>query len=144
MLNIRLVRAPEFIHARPQGTLDVEASREALCQLLAEGTEGAGRVAGAYDLLFDLRRTEIDLELKEVWALMDDLDACDPGFDGRLALLDNWDDTFDRAQFFEASSERIGIESKAFLEFEKAVNWLWASRSVGHGPSDAGSTAGDS
>jgi hypothetical protein len=68
------------------------------------------------------------MELREVWAPLEDLDECNPGFDGRLALLDRWDDTFDRVQFFEASLERIGVEAKAFLEFEKAVSWFWESR----------------
>lgn len=129
MLNLCLIRGQELLHATPHGTLGLERSREALCQLLAEGTEGAGDAPGAYDLLFDVREADIAMELTEVWALLEDLDECNPGFDGRLALLDHWDpwgDTFDRMQFFEASSERIGVEAKAFLEFEKAVDWLWA------------------
>jgi hypothetical protein len=130
MLNIRLVRGQQFLRGDKQGELDLEKSREALCRLLAEGTEGAGTKPGAHDLLFDVRDAEIAMELKEVWALLQDLEECNPGFDGRLALLDNWDDTFDRVQFFEASSDEIGIEAKAFLEFEEAVEWLWAGRSV--------------
>jgi hypothetical protein len=130
MLNIRLIRGRQFLRGDQHGTLDLERSREALCQLLTEGTEGAGAEPGAHDLLFDVRDADIDMALKDVWILLKDLDECNPGFDGRLALLDNWDKTFDRMQFFEASSERIGVEAKAFLEFEEAVEWLWESRTI--------------
>jgi hypothetical protein len=53
--------------------------------------------------------------------------------------LDRWDDTFDRMQFFEASAHRIGIQAKAFIDFEEAVNWLWQSRVIAV-PGDAEST----
>lgn len=137
MLDIRLVRGQQFFRGDQRGKLDLEASREALCQLLAEGTEGAGNTPGSHDLLFDVRDADIAMELKEVWTLLQDLKECNPGFDGRLALLDNWDDTFDRVQFFEASSDMIGVEAKAFLEFEEAVEWLWTSRALGEAENDS-------
>lgn len=130
MLNIRLIRGSQFIHGDHDGALDLAASREVLCQLLAEGAEGAGATPGSYDLLFDVRDAEIMLTLPDVWRLLQDLDECDPGFDGRLALLDDWDDTFDRMQFFEASADEIGVQAKAFIDFEQAVNWLWDSRNA--------------
>ena len=130
MLNIRVVRSQKFIRADHEGTLDLEESREALCSLLAEGTEGSGEVSGAHDLLFDVRDTEIALSLTDVWALLEDIEDCDPGFDGKLALLDNWDDTFDRMQFFEDSATYIGVTARAFLDFEAAVDWLWESRGL--------------
>ena len=130
MLNIRLIRGSQFIHGDHDGVLDLETSREVLCQLLAEGAEDAGATPGSYDLLFDVRDAEIMLTLPDVWRLLQNLDACDPGFDGRLALLDNWDDTFDRMQFFEANADQIGVQARAFIDFEQAVNWLWDSRNV--------------
>jgi hypothetical protein len=45
-------------------------------------------------------------------------------------------------QFFEASARMIGIEAKAFIDFEEAVNWLWESRVIAE-PEDA-ENAGDS
>mgnify|MGYP006301097333 FL=1 len=130
MLNIRVVRSQQFIRADHEGTLDLEESRNALCSLLAERTESSGEASGAYDVLFDVRDAEIDFALKEVWALLEDVAECDPGFDGKLALLDDWDDTFDRMQFFEASSRHIGVTARAFLDFEVAVDWLWESRGL--------------
>jgi hypothetical protein len=133
MLNIRLIRGSQFLRGTLRGTLDPESSRKVLCKLLAEGAKGAGTASGAYDLLLDVREAGIDMTLQQVWALLDDLDACDPGFDGRLALLDRWDDTFDRVQFFEASASRIGITAKAFIDFERAVEWLWETRGLSEG-----------
>jgi len=131
MLNIRVIRNKQFIRADQEGTLNLEASREALCRLLQEGTEGQGKSQGKHDLLFDLRDADIQFEMKDVWTLAMNVQDCDPGFDGRLALLDDWDDTFDRVQFFEASTEHIGIQARAFLDFERAVDWLWDSRDLG-------------
>ena len=115
------------------------ASRKALCDLLAAGTEGAGTEPGAHDLLFDVRDADIDMPLKEIWELLGELETCDPGFKGQLALLADWDNTFDRMQFFEASSSNFGIASKAFLDFEEAVGWLWESRSIAGDANDPGS-----
>lgn len=130
MLNIRVIRGSQFIHGDLGGTLDLEVSRDALCKLLSEGAEGAGDASGSYDLLFDVRDADVKLEMKEVWDLLQDLDECDPGFDGRLAILDDWDETFDRMQFFQASADQIGVQARAFIDFEAAINWLWDSRDV--------------
>lgn len=132
MLNLRVIRASQFIHGDMDGTLDLAASREALCTLLAEGAKGTGDAAGSYDLLFDVRDADIQLAMKDVWELLKNLDECDPGFDGRLALLDDWDNTFDRMQFLESSADQIGVQARAFIDFEKAVNWLWDSRNLLH------------
>ena len=139
MLNIRLIRGQEFVRGDQQGVLDLAASRKALCDLLAAGTEGAGTEPGAHDLLFDVRDADIDMPLKEIWELLGELETCDPGFKGQLALLADWDNTFDRMQFFEASSSNFGIASKAFLDFEEAVGWLWESRSIAGDANDLGS-----
>lgn len=128
MLNIRLVRGSQFLHGEHEGTLDLESSRDALCQLLAEGAKGAGSDQGSYALLFDVRDAVITLSMADVWTLLQDIDECDPGFDGRLGLLDDWDKTFDRMQFFEASADQLGFQARAFINFEKAVNWLWDER----------------
>lgn len=130
MLNVRVIRGSQFIHGDHDGSLDFEETREALCTLLAEGAEEAGHASGSYDLLFDVRDAEIQLSMPEVWALLEDLDECDPGFDGRLALLDDWDQTFDRVQFFQDTADEIGLTARAFIDFEAAVNWLWESRNV--------------
>ncbi len=106
MLNVHLVRGTPFIHADHDGALDLASSREALCRLLSEG---AGESDEQLDLLFDVRDAEINLTMSNVWTLVQDLDECAPGFDERLALLDNWDETFDRMQFMEASAHEVGL-----------------------------------
>lgn len=125
MIDVRLVRGTQFIHADHNGTVELESSRKALCQLLSDGSEG-----GRYDLLFDVRDADVDLTMTDVWTLVQDLDTCAPGFDKRLAILDDWDDTFDRMQFMEASAHEVGFQVRAFIDFESAVDWLWESRDV--------------
>lgn len=129
MLNVRLIRGTQFIHADHDGTLDLESSREALCTLLSDAPEG-----DPYDLLFDVRDADVELSMREVWTLVQDLDECAPGFDKRLAILDDWDETFDRMQFMEASAEMVGFQAHAFIDFENAVDWLWESRAVRNSP----------
>ena len=125
MIDIRLVRGTQFIHADHGGTLELESSRDALCQLLSDGPEGE-----RYDLLFDVRDADVDLTMPDVWTLVQDLETCAPGFDQRLAILDDWDETFDRMQFMEASAREVGFQVRAFIDFESAVNWLWQSHGV--------------
>jgi hypothetical protein len=126
MLNVRLLQGTQFLRADPSGTLDRTATHEALCTLLAEGTSGAGDAPGDYDLLFDVREADIDMTLRQVWSLMQDVEACDPGFDHRLALLGRWDRTYNRLEFLQESAQMCGIEAKAFRDFEHAVEWLWS------------------
>ena len=130
MLNIYIIRSQQFIRADHRGTLDLAESRDALFSLLDEGTAGSGEASGAHDLLFDVRDAEITLSYKDVWALLQDIQDYASGFDGTLAILDNWDDTFDRMQFFEDSAKHIGVTARAFLDFEAAVDWLWESRGL--------------
>lgn len=125
MIDIRLVRGTQFIHADHDGTLELESSRDALCQLLSDGPQGE-----RYDLLFDVRDADVDLTMPDVWTLVQDLETCASGFDQRLAILDDWDETFDRMQFMEASAHEVGFQVRAFIDFESAVNWLWQSHGV--------------
>lgn len=126
MLTIRLIRS-HIIQASHQSTLDLHTSREVLCSLLGDATTN-DTTSETYDLLFDVRDAEISMNMKEVWVLLQDLRECAPGFDGQLALLDRWGRSFDRVQFFEASSEHVDIHARAFLDFERAVSWLWQSQ----------------
>jgi hypothetical protein len=122
-----MVRGAQFIHADHDGTLDLASSRDTLCTLLSEE---AGESNQKFDLLFDVRDAEIDLTMSDVWTLVQDIEQCAPGFDERLALLDDWDQTFDRMQFMEASAHEVGFQVRAFIDFESAVDWLWESHSV--------------
>ncbi len=125
MVDIRLVRGTQFIYVDHDGTLELESSRDALCQLLSDGPKRE-----RYDLLFDVRDADVDLTMPDVWTLVQDLETCAPGFDQRLAILDDWDETFDRMQFMEASAHEVGFQVRAFIDFESTVNWLWQSHGV--------------
>lgn len=48
-----------------------------------------------------------------------------PAFDGQIAILDHWDQTFDRMQFLEASAGEVGLRTRAFIDFEQAMHGLW-------------------
>ena len=48
-------------------------------------------------------------------------------YSGRIALLDDYNAQFEKAQFFEASSSVAGIQARTFLEESEAIAWL-------HGP----------
>lgn len=130
MLTIRIIRGAQFLRGNQRGALDLEASQDALCHLLAEGTDGTGGTAGDHDLLFDVREADIEMTLPEVWALVEGLKTCDPGFNSRLALLGRWDETYNRLEFLQENARLYGIDAKAFHDFESAVNWLWESRSL--------------
>jgi len=125
MQNVRLVRGTKLIYADCDGTLDLPSSRDVLCQLLSQEI---GTSDEQFDLLFDVRGADIDLSMSDIWTLVQDIDECAPEFGERLALLDHWDETFDRMQFMEASAHEVGLHHvRAFIDFESAVDWLWDS-----------------
>ena len=130
MFTVRIIRGIQFLRGDQRGALDLEVSQEALCHLLAEGTDGAGGTTGDRDLLFDVREADIEMMLREVWARVGGLTTCDPGFDSRLALLGLWDKTYNRLEFLQENARLYGIDAKAFHDFESAVTWLWESRAL--------------
>lgn len=105
-----------------EGTLDLAASTEVLLAIAREASL-AGR-----SLLVDLRDANAPgLTFADVYTLVCVLEAHQEAFSGRIALLDRFRESFEKAQFFEASSVHAGLAVHAFLDEDEAVAWLSAA-----------------
>ena len=124
MIDIRLVRVRQFLHLDHNGTFDLNGSRDVLAKMLRDAQQEDR------NLLLDVRDSNVDLSMRDVWALVQHLHEYTPEFDKKMAILDRWDETYDRMQFFEASAGELGFQARAFIDFEKAMDWLWEKKPV--------------
>lgn len=104
-----------------EGDLDLEASREILLDVVRD----AG-LAG-HHLLVDLRGATSALSFRDVYQLVQVLVEHPAAFSGRLALLDTYDKSLEKAQFFQSSASERGFQVRAFVDEDAAVAWLEAA-----------------
>jgi hypothetical protein len=116
--TIKIIHAHDFIRVKPDGVLDLTASRELLKDLVA-GLDTAGK----YHVLVDTRGADVRLSTVEIFDLGVAV-AEEPAL-GRekVAVLVPPEDEVD-ADFFETVSVNRGADLRAFTEFETAITWL--------------------
>jgi hypothetical protein len=117
--NIAIVHTRDFIRARPDGALDLEASRTLLVDVVS-----AIRRAGEHNVLIDTRAAvPTRLARTDLWKLGVAAGTQPALAQGRVALLvplDRQDD----AEFFESVARLEGANVRAFSDFESAISWL--------------------
>ena len=116
--NVKIIHARDFIRATPGGVLDVQASEK----LLLEVAEASSQVPDV-DLLLDTRNTMTVLSTADLWALAQKVSNTGARSLRRTAVLCPAE-RFDYAQFFSLCGERHGLEIRAFLDYEHAMEWL--------------------
>lgn len=122
-LDLRIIRGSTFLRASLQGGINLAMSRNALRDVLA------GDAHNSYDVLLDVRRSHVQLTSQEVMTLVEDLKAHAPRFRRRMALLDSqWGKNLSSMQFLQALAEREGFQVRTFVDFENAMDWLWAGQ----------------
>ncbi|NBB72915.1 MAG: hypothetical protein GVY35_04465 [Bacteroidetes bacterium] len=119
MSTVRLIETPHFLHLDHEGPLDLERCQTRFGQLLQEAHEQG------HDLFIDVRDSDAELSMRDVWTLVQHLRTSTPAFDGQIAILDHWDQTYDRMQFLEVSAGEVGLRARAFIDFEQAMHGLW-------------------
>ena len=118
MTRYRTIPIRDVIVISVDGRLDLEASKELLLDV-AKDTELSGR-----HLLLDIRGTESTHDYREIFQLVQVLLEHPTAFTGRIALLTDYGDRFEKAQFFQAAATDNGFRVRAFFEPEPAVAWL--------------------
>jgi hypothetical protein len=117
--NIAIVETRDFIRARPDGALDLDASRTLLVEVVS-----AIRRAGEHNVLIDTRAAPLTpLSRSDLWTLGVAAGTQPALARGRVALLvplDRQDD----AEFFESVARLEGANVRAFSDFESAISWL--------------------
>jgi hypothetical protein len=117
--NITIVQTRDFIRARPDGALDLDASRALLVDVVA-----AIRRAGQDTVLIDTRAASpIRLSSTDLWTLGVAAGTQPALARARIALLVPADKQED-AEFFENVARVEGANVRAFTDFESAISWL--------------------
>jgi hypothetical protein len=124
--NIAIIHTRDFIRARPDGALDLEASRGLLVEVVS-----AIRSAGEHNVLIDTRAAApTRLSRADLWTLGVAAGTQPALAHGRVALLVPLD-KHDDAEFFEGVARLEGANVRAFSDFESAISWLIMSEQSG-------------
>jgi hypothetical protein len=115
----KIINAKDFIKAKPSGATDLEQSK----QLLLELAMIAG-LSPDYNILSDVRDSYGNLTHNELNQLLLVLVKHREFFKNKIALLTRNDEQFNRAAFFEICGNIEGFNIAAFIDYEKAINWL--------------------
>ena len=121
MTSYTVLPLGELARVTVAGQFDL-ASTRALVLDLARNAGAAGKT-----LLVDIRGVRSRLSFPDVYRVVQVVLEHPEAYRGRIALLDDYNGQFEKAQFFEASSSAAGIRAKTFLEEAEAVAWLLGS-----------------
>ncbi len=115
----KIINAKDFIKSKPSGTTDLEESKQRLVEL--------AMIAGLspdYHILSDVRDSYGNLTQDELNQLLLVLVEHHEFFKNKIAILARNDEQFNRAAFFEICGNIEGFNIAAFIDYEKAINWL--------------------
>jgi hypothetical protein len=116
--NVKVIRASDFIRAKPEGHVDL-AMAEKLLKAIAE----AGAGLEDFDVLVDIRRISGRLKPGELWSLAQTLASYRRKVGNRTAVLCPLE-RFDNVRFFALCAENRGMNVHAFTSYEAAMEWL--------------------
>jgi hypothetical protein len=116
--SIKIIHTQDFIRAKPDGALDLMASRNLLKDLVSEF-----ETAGKHRVLVDTREADVHLSTTDIYDLGVAL-ADEPVLRReKIALLVPPEENID-ARFLETVGRNRGADLRAFTEFETAITWL--------------------
>lgn len=121
-VNYRIIKAKDFIKAKPSGEIDLDQSKRVLIQIAAMTSPPAD-----YEILIDVRESHGNLTYVDVWDLVSELGRHREAFRNKIAILTRGDEQFDRASFMEYCAKKSGFEVSAFTDFEETISWLHAA-----------------
>lgn len=116
--NIEIIQTQDFIRAKPDGALDLKASRNLLKDLVIQFD-----AAGQYRVLIDTRGADVDLSSTDIFELGVALTAEPALVREKVAILVPPEEKVNAA-FFETVSINRGANLRVFTDFETAITWL--------------------
>ena len=75
-------------------------------------------------ILVDGRGTPKDYTFADAYRLVDEFHETECFRDGRVAILNDYDLSFDKTQSVAFHSQEAGLQVRAFVEHDEAVAWL--------------------
>jgi hypothetical protein len=121
-LNLRLIRANDFLKTRPTGEYDLEMTKRLLLKIAQENSSPI-----KYDILIDVRAATGNLTVFDITELVQVMIENRDSFRSRLVILTSLGRQFDNAMFMALYAGNRGFQVGAFNEFEEAINWLMVS-----------------
>lgn len=118
-LDVRLIRAHEFVRIAEDGALDAEASLALLV-----GAASGINVNRSSHVLLDLREAEPELEILELHALGERLAAHSSLRGRRVAVLMAASERTASPRLAELVSGARGSAARAFASLDEALAWL--------------------
>jgi len=116
--SVKVIRASDFIRAKPEGAAYLEEAEKLLKDIVA-----AGSGLDDYQVLIDTRRVTGGLSATDLWTLAERLVKFRNSFAQRTAVLCPLE-RFDRSRFFALCAENRGFNISVFTSYEEAMNWL--------------------
>jgi hypothetical protein len=113
-----VIRARDFIRARPGGDANLEKAE----QLLKDIAE-AGTGLDDFDILVDTREVSGMLSATDLWSLAQRLVRYRKTFARRTAVICPIE-KFDHTRFFSLCADNHGFNIQAFTSYEDAMEWL--------------------
>lgn len=118
-LDVRLIRAHEFVRFAEDGALDAEASLALLV-----GAASGINVNRASQILLDLRQAEPELEVLDLHALGERLAAHSSLHGRRVAVLAAANERTASPRLAELVAGTQGSAARAFADLDEALAWL--------------------
>ena len=125
MAEYRVISGKDFIKAKPTGQIYLEASKELLTSIASITTGPTD-----YEILLDIRDANNDGSAQkyftrfEILEFVKELVRNRSAFRNKIAILSRDDKQFDNSKFAELCATNRGLLVKAFISFEKDIEWL--------------------
>ena len=130
-VNYKVISAKDFLRAKPTGEIDLEYAKKMLAEIALISSPPAD-----YEILLDVRDSYGNINCVDIYALIAVLGKHREAFRNKIAILARDDEQFDRANFMELCASLDGFRIGAFLDFERAINWLQPSVDLGEKTQD--------
>ena len=122
-VEYKIIRAKDFIRARPAGELDLEQSKKILKKIAAIAEPPAD-----YEILLDVRDVNLSpatmLTDADLYELIGVLVEHRQSFRNKICILTRPDSQLGRAEFAELCARNRGFFMDVFADFETAIEWL--------------------
>ena len=116
--NVKVIQAREFVRGTPEGRVYLDEAEQLLKDIAAAGTGLEG-----FHVLVDTRGVTAGLSATELWHLSDRLAQFRRSAERRIAVLCPRE-RFDHSAFFALCAANRGLNVRAFLGYEDAMEWL--------------------
>ena len=120
--KIKLIRSVEYLHTSVDGQIDFKKSVQVLATLAK-----AKRPPADYDVILDMRRSQVKLLTTDIWYLAKVLTKHDNMYRDKIAILILPGMDFKKAEFFELCSKNRGLKVDIFTNYEDVIQWFFAN-----------------